>query len=48
MADVRARKDGKSKKAAKAESELQELMAKAIRRGDKLSRTLTQIITQTS
>ena len=47
MADVRARKDGKSKKAAKAESELQELMAKAIRRGDKLSRTLTQIVTQT-
>jgi hypothetical protein len=47
VADVRARKDGKSKKAAKAESELQELMAKAIRRGDKLSRTLTQIITQT-
>ena len=47
MADVTAKKDGKSKKAAKAESELQELMAKAIRRGDKLSRTLTQIVTQT-
>ena len=47
MADVKAKKGGKPKKAAKAESEAQELMAKAVRRGDKLSRTLTQIVTQT-
>jgi hypothetical protein len=47
VANVKAKKDGKSKKAAKAESELQELMAKAVRRGDKLSRTLAQIVTQT-
>lgn len=47
MADVRAKKDRKSKKAAKVESELQELMAKAVRRGDKLGRTLSQIVTQT-
>jgi len=44
---MRAKKSGKPKKAAKAESELQELMAKAVRRGDKLSKTLTQIATQT-
>jgi SOS-response transcriptional repressor LexA len=42
-----AKKSGKPKKAAKAESELQELIAKAVRRGDKLGRTLTQIVTQT-
>jgi hypothetical protein len=47
VADVKARKGGKPKKVAKAESKLQELMAKATRRGDKLSRTLTQIVTQT-
>jgi hypothetical protein len=50
VADVKARKGGKPKKVAKAdkaESELQELMAKATRRGDKLSRTLIQIVTQT-
>lgn len=47
MANVTAKKGGKPKKAAKAESELHELMAKAVRRGDKLSRTLTQIVTQT-
>ena len=47
MANKTAKKDGKPKKAAKAESELQELLAKAVRRGDKLNRTLTQIVTQT-
>jgi hypothetical protein len=47
VANVTAKKGGESKKAAKAESELQELMAKAVRRGDKLSRTLAQIVTRT-
>jgi hypothetical protein len=37
----------KAKKAAKAESELRDLTLKAIRRGDKLTRTLTQIVAQT-
>jgi hypothetical protein len=47
VANVTAKKGGKPKKVAKAESELQELMAKAVRRGDKLSRTLAQIVTRT-
>jgi hypothetical protein len=47
VVNVTAKKGGKPKKAAKAESELQDLMAKAVRRGDKLSRTLTQIVTRT-
>jgi hypothetical protein len=47
VANVTAKKGNKPKKAAKAESELQELMAKAVRRGDKLGRTLTQIVTRT-
>jgi hypothetical protein len=47
VANVTAKKGGKPKKAAKAESELRELMAKAVRRSDKLSTTLTQIVSQT-
>jgi hypothetical protein len=47
VADMTAKKGSKPKKAAKAESEVQELMAKAVRRGDKLNRTLTQIVSKT-
>jgi hypothetical protein len=37
----------KTKKAAKADGDLKDLIAKAQRRGDKLKRTLTQIVAQT-
>ena len=48
MANVTAKKDRKAKKAAKAETELQELTAKAQRRGDKLARTLNRIVAHTA
>ena len=38
---------GRAKKAAKAESKLRDLMAKAHQRGDKLKKTLTRIAAQT-
>jgi hypothetical protein len=37
----------KTRKVAKAESELQDLMAKAVTRGEKLKNTLTKIVGQT-
>lgn len=48
MAKVTAKKDEKAKKAAKAETELQDLTAKALRRGDKLAKTLNRIVAHTA